>query len=89
MKLIKLHIFIAQKGADPDIGGCSPVSGEYYTEDGQLVSVSLVSYGNGTTGLESADWLTSYGFNHESGLLVNPLVTGATKSIRPECYLSV
>ncbi|MDO6708999.1 hypothetical protein [Photobacterium sp. 1_MG-2023] len=76
-----------QEEVDLDLGGYSPVSGDYYTEDGVLVSVNLQVYGNDSEALVSADGLTSYLFDHRSGLLVNPLSTGAAESVCPECYL--
>ncbi|MBU2708762.1 hypothetical protein KCM76_22405, partial [Zooshikella marina] len=67
----------AQRNSDPDIGGYSPVGGEYYNENGDLVSVEVASYG----GLVSSDGLTAYDFDHESGLLVNPRATGAVGNV--------
>ncbi|GLS26533.1 RHS repeat-associated core domain-containing protein [Marinibactrum halimedae] len=66
----------AQKGADPDIGGYSPVPGTYLNENGEAVTVDLQVYGNGNEALVSADGTTAYQFDHRTGLLVNPLATG-------------
>ena len=61
-------------------GAYSPVPGEYYTEGGDLVSVEIGPWG----GLVSMDGTTAYDFDYKSGLLVNPLATGAAS---PACVL--
>ena len=38
-------------------------------------------------GTVSADGTTAYGFDSKTGLLVNPLSTGAAESVCPSCYL--
>src|SRR5699024_8575886 len=59
----------AQAQAEDSAGGYSPVSGEYYTESGELVSVDLQIYENGNEALISSDGLTAYQFNYKTGLL--------------------
>ncbi len=68
---------------ESDAGGYSPVAGQYFNDNGELVSVDVTGDGR----LVSSDGSTAYQFDYTTGLLVNPLATGATASVCPECYL--
>ncbi|WP_068830931.1 RHS repeat-associated core domain-containing protein [Pseudomonas sp. BMS12] len=64
-------------------GPYSPVPGEYYTEDGELLRVSIDPSG----ALVSEDYTRVCEFDYETGLLVNCRQSGAATSECPECYV--
>ena len=73
---------VAQKG-DPDNGGFSPIPGTYFDAGGNPVTVKVGPFG----GTVSSDGTTGYDFDTETGMLYNPLATGAASQTCPSCYL--
>ncbi|WP_053981958.1 hypothetical protein [Marinagarivorans algicola] len=58
--------------------------GTYFDQDGNPVTVGVGPFG----GTVSADGTTAYDFDSNTGTLINPLATGAAKSVCPSCYLA-
>jgi hypothetical protein len=67
---------------DPDVGGYSPVSGEYMTDEGLLVELTVTQHQTGFTGLQDAHG-NPYSFDYRTGL-ARPLWSGEAQ---PLCVL--
>ncbi|MCF6325337.1 MAG: hypothetical protein L3J89_13630 [Gammaproteobacteria bacterium] len=75
----------AHAGEESSAGGYSPASGDYATENGNVVSLTVTDNGNGYTGLEDASGI-NYDFDYVTGE-VRPLGSGAVESVYPEAYI--
>ena len=67
---------------DPDIGGYSPASGIYATEDGKVVALYVTSMG-----LVDESGRMGYGFDYKTGLVWEQGDTGRVINVAPESYL--
>ena len=71
--------------ANAEEGGYSPVSGEYLTSDGKIVSLTVQSAEGGFTYLADEEF-NLYSFDSTTGLVDSGLFHGRSESVCPSCY---